>query len=71
MQGNLWKIVALCNIAKNAALLPYFKNNTKRLSPAGIYLLKVNSKRRSGVFVVNFGHISHLVLLFLLLTLNM
>ena len=27
--------------------------------------------RRSGVFVVNFEHISHLVLVFLLLTLNM
>ena len=28
-------------------------------------------KRRSGVFIVNFEHISHLVLVFLLLTLNM
>ena len=27
--------------------------------------------RRSGVFIVNFEHVSHLVLLFLLLTLNM
>ena len=27
--------------------------------------------RRSGIFVVNFEHISHLVLVFLLLTLNM
>ena len=27
--------------------------------------------RRSGVFIVNFEHISHLVLMFLLLTLNM
>ena len=27
--------------------------------------------RRSGVFVVNFEHISHLVLVFMLLTLNM
>ena len=39
---------------------------------------KVNNKdtrvtcwRRSGVFIVNFKHISHLVLVFLLLTLNM
>ena len=30
-----------------------------------------DSKRRSGVFIVNFKHISHLVLVFLLLTLNM
>ena len=28
-------------------------------------------ERRSGVFIVNFEHISHLVLVFLLLTLNM
>ena len=27
--------------------------------------------RRSGVFIVNFEHMSHLVLVFLLLTLNM
>ena len=27
-------------------------------------------RRRSGVFIVNFDHISHLFLLFLLLTLN-
>ena len=38
--------------------------------PAGIYLLKVNSSR-SGVFIFNFKHISHLVLVFLLLALNM
>ena len=38
--------------------------------PVGIYLLKVN-KRRSSVFIVNFEDISHLVLMFLLLTLNM
>ena len=28
-------------------------------------------ERRSGVFIVNFGHISYFVLVFLLLTLNM
>ena len=42
--------------------------------PVGIYLLKVYllaSQRRSGVFIVNFEHISHLVLVFLFLTLNM
>ena len=39
----------------------------QRLSyPAGIYL-----SRRSGIFIVNFEHISHFVLVFLLLTLNM
>ena len=41
-------------------------------------MLKVTNKgtrrrywRRSGVFIVNFKHILHLVLVFLLLTLNM
>ena len=43
-------------------------------------MFKVNNKdtrttplawRRSDVFIVNFEHISHLVLVFLLLTLNM
>ena len=41
-------------------------------------MFKVNSKdtkrrhwRRSGVFIVNFEHITHLALVFLLLTLNM
>ena len=45
------------------------------LNPAGIHLLKVNNRntrgRHSDVFIVNFEHISNLVLLFLLLTLNM
>ena len=43
--------------------------------PAGNYMFKVNNRntrarRRSGIFIVNFEHISHLVLVFLLLTLN-
>ena len=43
---------------------------------AGIYLLKVNNRntndwRPSGIFIVNFEHISHLVPVFLLLTANM
>ena len=50
------------------------------MAPAGIYLLNVNNRntrtrreicwRRSVVFI-NFKHISHLVLVFLLLTLKM
>ena len=51
--------------------------------PAGIHLLKVNNRStrtrceicsklsRTGVFIANFEHISHLVLVFLFLTLNM
>ena len=34
-------------------------------------MLKVNNWHRSGVFIVNFEHNSHLALVFLLLTLNM
>ena len=72
-----------------------FSSNLKNviLSPANIYLSKVNNEknsrkrceicskltiktterrqwRRSGVFIVNFEHISHLFLVLLLLTLN-
>ena len=58
--------------------------NTLSTYPANIYLFKVNNKiirkrpeicskrqhRRSGVFIVNFEHILHLFLVFLLLTLS-
>ena len=63
----------------NGALTPHI--------PTDIYLFKVNNRNprtkcdicskftirtlRSGVFIVNFEHISHLVLVFILLTLNM
>ena len=33
--------------------------------------LTIDTSRRSGVFIVNFEHVSHLFLVFLLLTLNM
>ena len=33
-------------------------------------MIKVNNKENSAVFIVNFEHISHLVLVFLLLTLS-
>ena len=36
-----------------------------------MFLLKIYQWRRSGIFIVNFEHISHLVLESLLLTLNM
>ena len=41
------------------------------LEPATLRLKVWCSTRRSGVFIVNFEHISHLALVFLLLTLNM
>ena len=33
-------------------------------NPANIYLFKVNNRRRSGIFIDNFEHISHLFLVF-------
>ena len=51
------------------------------MNPVGIYLLKINNRntrttceiwRRSGIFIiVNFEHISHPVLVLVLLTLDM
>ena len=41
------------------------------LDPAGIYLLKVNNRNTLfGIFIANFEHISHFVLVFLFLTLS-
>ena len=37
----------------------------------GYYHKVLHLERRSGVFIVNFEHILHLVLVYLLLTLNM
>ena len=59
------KFFFLKSVESGVAILPIDPNGIL----AGIYLLKV--KRRSGVFIVNFEHISHLALVFLLLTLNM
>ena len=54
----------------------------QNFSPAGNYMFKVNNRNTrarcfpgvfqgSDVFIVNFEHISHIVLVFSLLTLNM
>ena len=60
----------------------FYNNTTSNVSfPAGNCMFKVNNRntrtrceirhwRRSGIFIVNFEHISHLVLMFLLLTLS-
>ena len=45
----------------------YVESSTNHLT--GIYVSETSHWRRSGVFTVNFEHISHLVLVFLLLTL--
>ena len=49
-----------------------FKVNNKdtRMTP-DLVTFTEEIRRRSGIFIVNFKHISHLVLEFLLLTLNM
>ena len=49
------------------------RNTRKRHEICSNLTLKTPERRqwrRSGVFIVNFGHISHLFLVFLLLTLN-
>ena len=69
---------------KTIILLKYwtdFRDRIKHwqnfLDPANIYLFKVNKRntrrhwRCSGVFIVSVGHISHLFLVFLLLSLSM
>ena len=51
-----------------------FKGNTRNTRTKCKICSKLTIKTnlvRSGVFIVNFEHISHLVLVFLLLTLNM
>ena len=39
--------------------------------PAGMHQVECGIRRRSGVFIVNFEHISLIVLVFLMLTLKM
>ena len=54
-------VQALSITCTDATIIPWVTASIKLLLP---------SRRRSGVFIVNFEHISHLVLVFLLLTLN-
>ena len=52
--------------------------NQQSINPANVYLFKVNNRnsrkkcqwRCSGVFIINFEHIWHLSVVFLLLNLN-
>ena len=49
------------------------KNTRTRYEICSKLTIKIPERRhwrRSGIFIVNFEHISHLVLMFLLLTLN-
>ena len=52
-------------------LLKVYSRNTKTRCEKCSKLTMKTPDRRSGVFIVNFEHISHLVLVFLLLTLKM
>ena len=60
-----------------ADIYPFKANNRNTrtgceiCSKLTIKSLERRNRRHSGVFIVNFEHISHLILLFLLLTLNM
>ena len=65
--------MAISSIISEILIRQWIINNW--VNPANTYLFKVNNKntsqwRRSGVFIVNFEHISHLFLMFLLLTLE-
>ena len=52
-------------------MLKVNNKNTRTRSKLCLKLSIDTQERRSGVFIVNFGNISHLALVFLLLTLNM
>ena len=52
-------------------LLKFNNRNTRTCPKLTIKTPERRQWRRSGVFIVNFEHISHLVLVFLLLTLNL
>ena len=75
------EIIELClTLYSNIEHMIFEELKTKMCPyPAGNYMFKVNNGntrtlqrqwRRSGVFIVNFEHISHLVQVFLLLTLS-
>ena len=53
-----------------ACTIEYTRTRCEICSKLTIKLPERRHWRRSGVFIVNFEHISHLVLVFLLLTLN-
>ena len=55
----------------NIYLFNIYKRNTKKMCEIGSTLtIKTPERRHSGVFIVNFEPISHLFLVFLLITLN-
>ena len=71
------KLEKMCEIRENAhETQPAISNRNTRTRCEICSKLKIKIPERrhwhcSGIFIVNFEHISHLVLVFLLLTLNM
>ena len=66
--------IRICKYPAGIYLLKVNNRNTKTRSEICSKLtIKIPERDwwRSGIFIVNFEHISHLVLVFLLLTLNM
>ena len=64
----------VCNLVRIYLLKVNNRNSRKRCEKYSKLTIKIPERhhwRRSGVFIVNFERISHLVLLFLMLTLNM
>ena len=73
---SLWKLLFYKNYPSRHYLLKVKNRNTRTSCEKKCSKLKRKTPewrqwRRSGVFIVNFEHISHLVLVFLLLILNM
>ena len=75
MDANMVNINSLSIIPAGICLLKVNNKNTRTKCEICLKLtIKAPERRhwrRSGVFIVNFAHILHLLLVFLLLTLNM
>ena len=67
-----YMLVYFTNIPAGVYLLKVNNRNTrKRCEICSKLTMKIPERRRSGIFTVNFEHISHLFLVFPLLSLNM
>ena len=66
------RFASILNASNNPAHIYLFKVNNRNTRKTCEIWLKLTIKQQNdiGVFIVNFEHISHLFLLFLLLTLN-
>ena len=64
-------MLSLSKLVQSPQLTFTRSNLTIETLEQGVKDVKVNARRCYGVFVVGFEYLSHLVLVFLLLTLNM